>query len=477
MGNSRLSLHSQLAAFVQGKPVTATPEVPLREIVSAMAEKRVGSVVIVEPESGRPMGIFTLRDLLIRVVAREVDLDTMVASVMSSSELQVLSWRATAYQAEMLMARHGIHHVIVVDASGHLAGVVSQTDIMDLQRGGMSAISTAIRNARDVDALVVAADDIRRVARQMMTEGAAAEQLTQTISTLNDHLVVRILELTRHEYDLPRVEWCWLAFGSEGRFEQTLSTDQDNGIIFSDHGAGIEETRAAFLAFAQEVNRRLDRCGFPLCKGNIMAGNPELCLTVEEWKGRFVQWMRGGDPVATLNATIFFDFRAIYGTEELAEELQSWLLKSIPSETMFQRFMADNAVKANPPLGVIRDFVFDDNKAFPHTLELKAFGSRPFVDAARILALSSGVRETSTAERLRALQRNGKLGGEDVDAMIEGFYFIQQLRLRHQKEGTQPGAENRVNPDDLNELDRAVLKIAFKQAKKLQEKLHMEYRV
>ncbi len=470
-----LNLHTQLAAFVRRKPVTAAPETPLREVIEMMAQERVGSVVIVEGESGRPIGIFTLRDLLRRVAAHGLDLDTMMASVMTDSGLIMLNWRSTAYQAEIMLARHGVHHIIVVDATGRLAGVVSQSDILDLQRGGVKAIGGAIRSARDMNALCAAAEDIRRVARQMLNDGSAAESLTQTISTLNDQLTVRILELTRLDFPLPDVEWCWLSFGSEGRFEQTLSTDQDNGILFSASPDLADAVRAALLPFAAEVNARLARCGFPLCKGGIMAGNPELCLSLEEWKTRFNAWLRCASPEALLNATIYFDFRPIFGDEELAEDLRTWLLGAVRAEAAFQRFMADIAIRAKPPLGLIRDFVFDASPQFPHTLDLKAFGARPFIDAARTLALAHGVGATSTAERLRELQRRGNLGHEDVEAMIDGFYFIQSLRLRHQDADDTAGGENRIDPDRLNDLDRSVLKIAFQQARKLQQKLKLEY--
>lgn len=128
MPPARPTLHSQLAAMIRRKPVTATPETTLRDAVLNMAENRVGSIIVVEPESGRPIGIFTLRDLLHRVAAKHCDLDQMVMQVMSDSGLLMLNWRSTVYQAALMMARHGIHHVIVVDAAGKLVGVVSQED-------------------------------------------------------------------------------------------------------------------------------------------------------------------------------------------------------------------------------------------------------------------------------------------------------------------------------------------------------------
>ncbi len=475
---ARPTLHSPLAALIKRTPVTATPETTLREAVQAMSKNRVGSIIVVEPESGRPIGIFTLRDLLHKAAAKSsCDLDQMIMALMSDSGLQMLNWRATVYQAALVMARHGIHHVIVVDAAGKLKGVVSQEDIYELQSGGGKAISGAIRSARDLPALIAAAADIRRLAGRTLAEGGAAEPLTQMISTLNDHLTVRLIELTAEDFTLPKVPWCWLAFGSEGRYEQTLSTDQDNGIAFDAASGEAEAVRQAFLPFAREVNQRLDACGFPLCKGNVMAGNPQLCLSVEEWQQRYASWLRSSTPQALLEATIYFDFRPIYGDESLTEQLHEWLRRHIPAATLFLRFMAENALRTRPPLGVIRAFSFDDNKDFPHTIDLKGSGTRLFVDVARILALANGIDATSTAERLRAAASLSKLGGEDVEAMLHGFYFLQQLRLRVQQEGTPAGLANRVDPDQLNELDRLILKESLKQAKKLQSRIQLDYRL
>ncbi|MDD5176709.1 MAG: DUF294 nucleotidyltransferase-like domain-containing protein [Sterolibacterium sp.] len=482
VSDSNLGLHSQLAALMRRQPVTATPETSLREALQIMAEEKVGSIVVIEPENNKPIGMFTLRDLLHRVATKSCDVDQWIASVMSDSELVMLSWRSTVYQAALLMARRGVHHVIVVDAAGRLVGVISNEDIYELQRGGVKALSGAIRNARDTDALIAAAEEIRRLTMRMLSNGSTAEALIHLISTLNDHLTARIIELTMPEFPLPKVDWCWLVFGSEGRFEQTFCTDQDNGIIFADpgndDGAGAEALRQAFLPFAQAVNHKLDRCGFALCKGNIMASNPELCLSLSEWRSKFSSWLHAANPQALLNATIFFDFRPVFGGESLAGELHDWLLSHSVGASLFLRFMASNAIETPPPLGIIRDFVLDKNEQFPRTLDLKTYGSRLFVDAARIFALANGINHTSTVQRLRAVAERMEFARDDVSAMVEGFYFIQQLRLGHQQnDGTTAESANRIDPDHLNEFHRQVLKEAFKQARKLQQRLKLDYRL
>jgi CBS domain-containing protein len=347
-----------------------------------------------------------------------------------------------------------------------------------MQRGGLRNIRKVIEAATDIDALRRAAGDVRRLCLNMLGQGGSAEKLTQFISGLNDQLTRRVIEITLAQHDLFGLDWAWLAFGSEGRDEQTFSTDQDNGIIFvCPDFADRDELQLRFLDFARDVNEGLARCGFPLCKGNIMASNPQWCLTQDEWQERFTQWVRLPEPEALLNATIFFDFRPLYGNEALAKALRKWLLGLTRSATHFLRFMAENAVRAAPPLGMIRDFVYDSNPEFPHTLDLKAFGTRPFVDGARIIALANGISHSSTTARLRTAAEQMKLGNDDVNAVIEGFFFIQKLRLRNQQADTRPGAENRIDPDKLNELDRQVLKEAFKQAKRLQARLQLEYRL
>jgi CBS domain-containing protein len=474
------SLHRPLLSVVRRNPVTVAPTSSVRLALATMNEHRVGSVIVVDPDSDKPLGVFTLRDLLVRVVLDRCDLEQPISTVMSGGELITLKAQSTAYQAGLLMARHGLHRILVVDDDGRLLGLVSQGDLFALERAGVKEVSGDIQAAADLPALQHAAQETRRLAVSMLDQGVGAEQLTHFISTLNDLLTIRIIELTEVEFVLPEVEWCWLAFGSEGRYEQTLSTDQDNGIIFAaadNDPAGTESLRRSFLPFARAVNEKLDACGFPLCKGNVMASNPALCLSLAEWRTKFSSWLHAADPQALLNATIYFDFRALYGAESLSEGLRDWLLARTGDANLFLRFMAQNALDVHLPLGVIRDFVYDNNGTFPHTLELKASGSRPFVDAARIFSLAAGVRQTGTAQRLRAVAEKMRLGREDVAAIIEGFYFILLLRLRHQQAGGDEAGANRINPDQLNELERYILKEAFKQARKLQSRLQLDFRL
>jgi len=470
------SMTAPLAAIVGKAPVAVSPDTSIRDVVGRMVAERVGSMVIVD-ETQRPIGIFTQSDAMKRVMLTGISLEQPVSSVMSVQP-HALSDHAPVHDAALAMAMHGVRHLPVTDEAGTLKGVVSERDLFALQRVGLRQIRQAIEGAEDIEVLRQAGNDIRQLALGMLAQGSGAEQLTQFISALNDAVTRRVLQLNLARHDLFGIEWAWLAFGSEGRDEQTFSTDQDNGIIYlCPDIMNREELELRLLAFADDVNRDLDTVGFPFCKGNIMARNPELCLTLEAWEEKFGDWIHVPEPQALLNASIFFDFRPLYGASYLAARLRVTLLRLAGAQAIFLRMLAVNALSVSPPLGIIRDFVTDLHTDRPGCIDLKVYGARLFIDAARIFALAQGVHATNTVQRLRqAGERMGMPAGE-LAAIVDGFHFIQQLRLRHQhfaEEHGRPG-DNFVNPDHLNELDRHILKEALRQARKLQQRLKLDY--
>lgn len=473
------SLSSPLATVIRRKPVSCMPETPIREVLETMDRLGIGSMVVTDSET-RPLGIFTLHDVLNRVALTQRDLAEPIRNVMSTG-LATLPPQAFAYEAALAMARHGIRHVLVTD-NGKLTGIISEKDLFSLQRVGLRQISAAIRNATNLESLQQSARDIRQLIHNLLAQGVAAEQLTQFISTLNDLLTCRIIELECTASGLDKAlslntQMCWIALGSEGRYEQTLNTDQDNGVIFVPaQGISADDVRHFILPVARRINQTLEACGFPLCKGEIMASNPKWCLSLDEWKKTFAQWIDQGDPEALLNASIFFDFRPLWGAAGLADELRDWLTGKA-TNPRFLHQMAENALHNRPPLGLVRDFVVDSGGDHPNTLDLKRNGITPFVDAARIYSLATGIVHTNTAQRLRLAAPKLNVAASEVEAWIDALYFIQFLRLRHQNEELAEGRtmNNRINPDQLNDLDRRILKEAFRQARKLQTRLALDY--
>jgi CBS domain-containing protein len=478
IASEQQSMNSTLRSLIRRPPVTCAPGTPVGEALRTMQQEKVGSIIGVSPQ-GAPLGILSRYDVLDRVALAQCDLAQPVVSIMTPDPI-TLRAEASAYDAALTMARHGVRHIPVVD-DGRVIGIVTERDLFTLQRTSMRQINEIIVAATSGEDLQHAARGIRQLAHNLLEHGVAAEQLMLIISTLNDALTKRIIELEQVRHALAGIDWCWLAFGSEGRYEQTISTDQDNGLIFMDNQhRPLEQARALLLPFAQAVNRTLDACGFPLCKGDIMAGNPRWCLTLGEWQEQFGSWIRDTEPEALMNAAIFFDIRPLCGKRELADTLREQLRTLTHNDARFLRQMAQEALRARPPLGMLRDFVTDDSGEFAHALDLKKSGARLFVDAARVFGLTAGTSHTGTAQRLREAAVRLNIGDEEVSAVVEAFFFIQMLRLRAQitPDQAHPGrAHNRIDPYKLNEVDRLILKESFRQARKLQTRLALDYQL
>ncbi len=483
-------LASPLKSIIRREPVTVTPDTPIRQVLESMKALRIGSMVIAD-DDGQPLGIFTERDVLDRIALGGIPQDAPIEKAMTRRPY-ALPFNAALFEAAQAMARFRFRHVLVMEED-KLIGVVSERDLFTLQRLSLGEIAKAIEQSENTPALAHASREVRRLAGALLAQGVGAEQLTQFVTTLNDAVVGRALALAARENAPPEMPWCWLGLGSEGRMEQTLATDQDNALIFVPPLVeGIADARAAFLKFADAANRILDQCGFPLCKGDIMARNPKWCLTPGEWRKTFADWMATPEPEALLNAAIFFDFRALHGDLELAEALREWLIQQAPSRSMFFLLMAQNAMQVRPPLGVLRDFVADDSE-LPGTIDLKKYGTRPFVDAGRIFALKHGVAASNTAERIRLAAQRMRMPPDEASAIVDGFHFIQLLRLRNQediadRESAMAGGDagngsvamshpNRIDPDELNALDRRILKEALRQARKLQSRLELDFQL
>lgn len=475
---TQYSLNTPLGELAMRHPVVCSADTPLRDAVRLMHEQQVGSIVVVDPQR-YPTGIFTLRDLRQVVAAADADLSAPIARHMTAQPFY-LSPQASAFDAAMAMTERHIAHVCLVE-NRRLCGVVSERDLFSLQRVDLVHLARTIRHAPRLDTLVSLRGEISQLVERMLAHGASSTQITQIITLLNDHTVCRVIELALTERGDPGVPFSWLCFGSEGRREQSLHTDQDNGILFeAADSAEADAIRARLLPLAQYINQCLAQCGFTLCKGNVMAGNPELCLSRSEWARRFAGFVREASPENLLGSSIYFDLRVVWGDEQGCEQLRQGLLDQVADNRIFQRMMADNALRQRPPVGRLREFVLTrqgNDKAA--TLDLKVQGLTPFVDGARLLALANGIGACNTLERLRQLVAKGVIEALDGAAYEEAYHFIQQTRMQQHQRQTRDNLpySNRLDPDSLNHLDRRILRESLRQAQRLQSSLALRYQL
>lgn len=464
-----LSLERPLRDVIKNPPISCAPQTTLREVLEVMAKKRIESMIVAS-ERGEPVGILTRSNIISRITLPQISLNRPISDVMIHP-VHTLTADHSAQDAALLMSRFGVRHLPVTQ-DGVAIGIVSEHDLFEIQKQSLKSVSSSIRAAQDIDALQISAKDIRKLARNLMGQGLQARQLTELISHLNDILTVRILEIKALEHGIDLSSICWISLGSEGRGEQTIATDQDNALILpNDTDSAMREQ---VRNFAHQVNLALDTCGYPLCRGGIMAGEAACCLTLDEWKSRFNKWIGQGSPEDLLNASIYFDFRTLFGNPRLANELRTVVVNAAKSTPRFLKQMAVNAMSRHVPLNWRGAIETNTNGM----IDLKLQATAIIVDVTRIYALANGIEVTNTCKRLAALGIHLNAADHEYDALASSFDFLQMLRLRVQiKRDVQSATPNSAKLSDLNNIDRRILRETLRVIRQMQQRMQLDYQI
>ncbi len=472
-GSSDHLLFTTRVGDIAAKAVVTVPEdMPIQNAAQEMVKQRISSLIVVDG-AGLPAGMVTDRDLREKVVARGRSVNDPVREIMTLPLIRVDA-SDFCFEAVLRMIKHNIHHIVVIK-DGKLTGVLTNHDLMVLQGTSPLSFAKDLESQQSIEGLIPVSAKINRVIGLLLKEGAKAGNITKIITELNDRLVRKVLELSERKCGKPPLPYCWAAFGSEGRKEQTFKTDQDNAIIHADPETPEQEeaARRYFSALAATVRDNLLRCGFPLCPADYMASNPKWRLPLKAWKKLVSTWVSEPTPDAVMHALIFFDFRPIYGEHALAERLRDHLTAMVKDQKVFLGHMANVTVQNRPPIGFFKTFVVETSGEHKDELNLKVKGIAPIVDIVRIFALEKGVRATSTMERIEALRTKHTIMEEYADELKHAFEFIMLLRIHHQftqmEAGIQPN--NFINPSKLSNLEKKTMKESFYLISRLQDLL------
>lgn len=476
-GREQRMFFTPVGALIKRASVTVAPQVSIRHAAEVMSRHRVSSLVVAPADRG-PVGIVTDRDLRDRVAAPSFDGAAPVETIMSPLTVAA-DPTDICFEALVKMIRNNVHHLPVLE-DGRLRGMLTNHDLMMLQGTSPVSVVREIEDQQDLDGLCDAARSVDGMISVLLNEGAGAGNLTRVITEINDRLARKALELVGKEFEPAPVAWCWIVFGSEGRREQTVKTDQDNAIIYADP-IGEEQARAArawFAAFTPRVRDALARCGFPPCPGGYMASNPDWCRPLREWKRTFSVWVANPDAAAVLRSLILFDYRPLCGDGGLAGQLRAHLTAAIGRAPAFLGFLANQIVRNPPPLGFLHHFVVETEGEHKNQLDLKLRAIAPIVDLARLFALEKGAPETGTIERLRALRDQNTIVRRYGEELEQAFEFLMLLRVHHQEAQVAAGKapDNFINPNELSALERKTAREAFGLVAKVQGLVIARYR-
>ncbi|GAB4427740.1 MAG: DUF294 nucleotidyltransferase-like domain-containing protein [Chloroflexi bacterium OHK40] len=465
----------RLRDLVRRPLVAMSPEATVCEAAIRMRDEGVSCLLVDMLPYGvldAGTGIITDRDLRNRVIAAGRPDSTPLREVMTAPAI-TLPADSLVFEGLLLMLERHIHHLPLTEG-GLVTGIITNTDILRQQSNSPLFLPRQLERATSLDDLRSYTDQVAETVGALLDAGARVSDIGRVVAVAHDALLQRILRDAEAELGPPPAPYAWLVLGSEGRYEQTLRTDQDNALVYADEHP--PDAPAYFEALAARVVEQLVACGFPRCPGDIMATNPSWRQPLAVWQSTFAHWIDTPDEEALLRSAIFFDFRQAYGALPAEAALRPIVARA-RGNTIFLARLARAALRNPAPLTLLRGVALERHGDQKDLLDLKLRGTALVVDLARLFALEAGRTETSTVARLRAAWPEASLSEGEAEALVSAFELISLLRLRHQRAQLERGEQptNLVVFPRLSPLEQRELKESLQAIARVQRGLATAY--
>ncbi|MBK5959428.1 hypothetical protein CCR97_14600 [Rhodoplanes elegans] len=418
---------------------------------------------------GARTGIVTGANLAKAFVVDRKSLDAPVREV---CHFDVVSIDADdfIFAAVIAMTRHNKRR-LAIRSGGDYIGVLEDIDILGLVAGNPQLIPGQIDQAKVPADLKACALDIQSQVERLNRQGARVEVIAEITSDLNRRLFAKLFEMVAPPSI--RENGCLLVMGSEGRGEQTVRTDQDNGILLA---KPVPE--ADLAAFRTAFSGALESFGFPPCPGDVMVKNPRWSQPIDDFLFQLEGWVRSPAEDGPMNLGIFFDAVSVTGHHDLLDRAKSTMVDLMRGETAYlARFARAIDLFAGASAGMLTSFMASVGVGSDE-IDVKKSGTFPIVHGVRTLAIDQGIREVSTADRIAALAEAGLFGADFGRELTSALSYFMEIRLRSQLAAMATGKRERESIVKLGELttrDRDLLRDALRVVKRFREIVRNRY--
>ncbi|MGJ7094504.1 DUF294 nucleotidyltransferase-like domain-containing protein [Vibrio hannami] len=445
----------------------------IKQVALEMSMMQRSSCAVIM-EDDQIVGLMTDKDMTKRVIAKDVDTDSPIATVMTPNPLTVKP-DDLVLQAASLMMQNNIRNIPVVE-DGVVKGLITTTHLVRNNRIQAIFLIEKINYARSIEGLAQLALERQAIFEALVEGKVAIDNIGKVMSLIYDAYTKRILEIAIDKFGAPPCEFTWMVAGSHARNEVHLLSDQDNALILSDDATASD--RIYFRHFGAYVVNALHTCGYPLCTGNYMAAVDKWCQPISTWKQYYKKWFCNPEYERLLNITVFLEIRTVYGNQQYVKELQETMRHYIEESREFLGILVREATSVSAPLSIFNNIVLEKSGKDKKTLNVKRHALNPIIDLARIYGLASKeLSENGTEDRFKKANEKGLISDEYYKDIIGTYQFISQLRLKHQlwalKNGEEPN--NDIQPNHFGSFERKHLKDAFRIIDNLQDAVKLRF--
>jgi len=441
----------------------------INDAIKIMALRKTDCLLVTKNEKAT-IGIITNTDIQNRVLAMKLSLDNPVYLIMSSPVINI-DVNTTVFDAVNLCEEKHINHLLVKSEIDNNAGLLNMDDINKLVIQSISFLITDIRKAHTVDELKIAYKKLQLFIKPLINSDILVKYIVRITSSFSDAIIKRLIEITTDEIGNPPKDFAFICMGSEGRKEETLFTDQDNAIIYEDVTAeNAQIVNEYFNRLGEKVCNALNEIGYSFCKGNIMAKNPQWCQPMSVWKQHFANWISTPEPQNLLDATIFFDFREVYGTGELTQLLKNHVGDLIRLNPLFTYHLAQNTYTIKPEQ--------ISSGKYAEMLDLKN-AVNLIIMFVRTYAFKNDIWITNTLDRLSVLKARQIINANTATEIEFAYNLLMKYRFKIQAECIDKKLPftNTLNSKELVEIELSVLKKVLTLMPVYQNKIATDFRI
>ena len=454
------------------KAVIVDTNISIFEAATTIKKEKVPTILL-KDENGE-MYIVTDSDFRQKVILNRMDFDDKIVKI-ATKGLIYINEDDFLFNAQLIMAKHGIKRVVVKNDKDEIIGILDQISLSSFFATNIFSVSNQIVKAETIDELKEASLSFIKIIKSLNAKGVKIEFISKLINQLNKKLLDKLYKVLAPSELYEKS--CLVVMGSEGRGEQILKTDQDNALILSDD-CTIDEKE--LQEFTTKFTETLVDFGFPRCEGNIMVSNPYWCRKESDFKDLIYTWINEPNGDNFMNIAIFYDAVCVSGNKNLITHLKEYLFKLTSNSLSFYAHFAKVITSFDVPLGFFDGFVFNskDNK-HKNEIDIKRGGIFILVQGIRSLSLENKIFNTNTNKRIKKLTELGVLEEEFAKELTMAFNFLTNLKLKSnlEKLDKKSDIDNYINPDNLNTMEKDLLKESFKIVNKLKKKLEFHFKL
>ncbi|RLI92121.1 MAG: hypothetical protein DRO65_00480 [Candidatus Altiarchaeales archaeon] len=420
----------QISEIISKKIPVVSENASIRNVAKIM-EREKSTYVLIENSKGELCGIVTEGDLK-RAISKSMDIKKPVTLLMSSP-LITISSDSMIWEATIEFFKNRIKH-LPVEKDGKIIGVLTIKELaLYLSRVPLYFLKE-FSKAKNVEEMKESYEKFQKYTLKILPaefekDNIDPRYIGNIISMINDEILKTTIKLSLKKLGIKDKNFSFFVMGSEGRREQFLRTDQDNGIIFTN-----KENRDDFIVLGKEVHRSLLEIGFADCPASYTVGNENFVKSLDDWLSTIEHWSYSLSANDLLNLFVIGDMRHVYGNSNLLLKVRKRLHSLCRNEHIFVKMLEASL-----------DFSVPSK---PKKIDLKNQALLPIIAPIRVLSLRFGIHETNTLDRIEKLKEKKVLSKEIVTDLKVAYLFLKNIHFLTQVKNIRTNAE-KINLIDV----------------------------